>query len=285
MVENADSRLLYSAHHQMVEKTFISCQSIPTSSAILSWRLGSFEDGDLLAQSHSSWLTLVNVQQHYVSMSFHVIPCPTWIRTTELTWPNTRLLLVVSSCPVDVQTSAFHGLFFLFFLYTTFCHRSTSSQHSRLSSPAATGEVYFQSYPICRVKSYPILSNHSMMNTKSGMFGCSSQYIEIWYYRSSDCSLWVKWPAVFHQSLRPPLPKSTKCELKSTASKAGNVVNYEWVKYTSLIIWYDLFSLFQLFSTHYPFHHNNSQHTVLIFSRGLKHLHPEEGWRHHKPIR
>ena len=57
---------------QMVEKTFISFQSIPTSLAILSWRLGSFEDGDLLAQSHSSWLTLVNVQQHYVSMSFHV---------------------------------------------------------------------------------------------------------------------------------------------------------------------------------------------------------------------
>lgn len=215
-------------------------------------------------------LQLTHSCQCAAALRIHVIPCPTWIRTTDLTWPNTRLLLVVSSCPVDVQTSAFHGLFFLFFLYTTFCHRSTSSQHSRLSSPVGCDGISL----------FPIISSHIRYASGSSHIqydpiiawwtpkvGCLDVHPSIYKYGSTGhlTAHWVKWPAVFHQSLRSPLPKSTKCKLKSTASKAGNVGNYEWVKYTSLIIWYVLFSLFQLFSTHYPFHHNNSQHTVLTF--------------------
>ena len=82
-----------------------SFQIIPISSAILSRRLGSFEDRDL-PQSHSSRL-------QSAALRIHVIPCHSmspW-RITDPTRPNTRLLLVilchiVSCCP-RVHSMAF----------------------------------------------------------------------------------------------------------------------------------------------------------------------------------
>ena len=216
-------------------------------------------------------------------MSFHVPLTHNRPNTTEHSASSRH---IVSYC-VLLPPGAFHGLFFLFFLFTTFCHCSTSGQHSCLSSAGDGIRGKFYPLPICLwVKSqcYPIIPWWIMMNILIGrIYGCSSpKYINIW----KNMVVQVVWLLALSEMNGLEFSStrvfylhflgSQKIRAEKQHATLASMVKYTYSLFD--MIGSDCLSLFLIVSIHYPFH----QKPTYLFTRS-KNLHPEEGWRHHKP--